>query len=66
MTSVVSKGQLISEAIFRGFKPPKKQTKFFLRVSAQASEMGQIKKIMALYYINNKCLLISIHNDMPF
>ena len=37
------KGQLISEAIFLGFKSPKKQMSFW-RISALASKMSEIKK----------------------
>ena len=38
-----AKGQIISEAIFIGFKSLKKQVIFF-RISALASKMGQIEK----------------------
>jgi hypothetical protein len=43
-----SKGQLISKRNFCVFK---KANEFFLKISALASKMGQIKKIKSLYHI---------------
>ena len=45
-----SKGQLISEEILVSSNLPKSKP-FFVRISALASKMGQIKKIKGLYYI---------------
>ena len=44
-----SKGQLISEAIFYCFSYSKKP-KIFLQISDLAFKMGQIRKILTLYY----------------
>ena len=44
------KGQLISEGNFGVFKSPKSD--HFIRISAIASKMGQIMKIMADYHAN--------------
>ena len=51
LKQVGAKDQIISEAIFLGFKSPKKQTKF-LKICALASKMGQIKK--------NVCFLVDL------
>ena len=48
--AVVHKGQIVSEAIFLGFKSPKKPTKF-QRFSALASKNGSNKIKEALYSI---------------
>jgi hypothetical protein len=47
---IYTKGQLTSEWFFGVFKSPKKWT-FFWQIFALASEMGQIKKLQAIYYI---------------
>ena len=49
------KGQIISEGNFGVFKPPKKRTKFFRKISALVSKVDQIKNLRFLLYsiINN-------------
>ena len=47
-----TKGQLISKAKFKVFIWTKNWTKIFFCISALASKMGQIKKIMAHYHAN--------------
>ena len=43
--SAITKGQLISDAIFLGLQSPKKQMNFII-ISFLASKVGQIKKSM--------------------
>ena len=47
----ISKGQLISEGNFGVFKSPKN---VFVRISALASKMDQIKNIKALFILYDK------------
>ena len=51
--ALTSKGQVISKAIFLGFRISQKVNEIFYRISALASKMDQFKiKIMAQYYTN--------------
>jgi hypothetical protein len=54
-----SKGQLISEAIFLGFKSTKKQTNFFKGFLTWTSKMGNIIKNKGIF-LHFKGVLISI------
>ena len=49
--NVTTKGQLISEQIYAILNFPKMQRNF-VRISALASKMGQIKKVQAHYHPN--------------
>ena len=53
---IIGKGLLISEQICGVLKFPKMQRNI-ARISALASKMGQIKKIKAIFYTNNKSLI---------
>ena len=48
---MLAKGQLIARAGMKVFIEPKTQRKYFC-ISALASKMGQIKKIIACYHTN--------------